>query len=129
MSDNKNQYDVTFGDGKYRIVYDEKMASTVYRHGEVWDRNIVGDGMILALVQEIDQLRNQSEPEMMTVTLHDSEGRGLKYLTLPRNDVIGATALVVAGKVYVYFPTSAMMGYAQHPAFKEVQKLVEVPNG
>jgi hypothetical protein len=52
-----NQYDVLFGEGKYRIVYDEKMHATVYRNGEPWLRkDIAGDNMVLALVQEIANL-------------------------------------------------------------------------
>lgn len=48
-----NTYDVTVGSGKYRIVYDDKMRVKTFRHGEPWDRDVTGDGMILALVQKI----------------------------------------------------------------------------
>jgi len=47
---------VSFGDGKYTVVVREDGGLRVQGYGEEW-RDLVGDGLVLALVQEIEALR------------------------------------------------------------------------
>lgn len=54
------EYDVTVGEGKYRLTYDKKMAVAAYRHGQPWpagSSGVLGCGLTLALVQEVAELR------------------------------------------------------------------------
>lgn len=53
-------YDVTFGDGKYRLVWDPGKKIEAYRHGERWpvkEQALIGDGMVLALVTDLVEAR------------------------------------------------------------------------
>jgi hypothetical protein len=52
-------YDVTVYDGKYRYVMHQDGKTEVFRHGEPWNRDVTGDGFVLALVQEVDELRKK----------------------------------------------------------------------
>lgn len=45
--------------GKYEITNDNGKL-TVLRKGEPWDRNFIGDSFVLALVQEIEFLREMN---------------------------------------------------------------------
>jgi len=54
----KDLYRVTVDDGKYTVVLPEKGGMYALRHGEAW-RDCCGDGLILALVQRIDELENK----------------------------------------------------------------------
>ena len=59
--DNENDqsddvYRVTVADGKYTVILPQKSGMYALRHGERW-RDLCGDGMVLALVTEIDTLR------------------------------------------------------------------------
>lgn len=55
--------DVTVGDGKYCYVFPADGFAYVLRHGEKWDRDVVGDGFVLALAQEIVDLREELAKE------------------------------------------------------------------
>ncbi len=46
------------GDGKYQTEHDNGRI-TVYRHTRRWDRNFLGDGYVLSLVQRIEDLEEQ----------------------------------------------------------------------
>lgn len=51
--------DISVADGKYKIVFDPRgVGFKAYRYGEDW-RDLTGDGLILALVQEIEDLRGR----------------------------------------------------------------------
>lgn len=50
--------DITFGEGKYRYIMDSSGKSRCLRNGEEW-RDLVGDKMVLALVAEIEELREE----------------------------------------------------------------------
>ena len=47
-------------DGKYTVVQDHNGYLRALRYGETW-RDCVGDGLILALAQEVDDLRQKVE--------------------------------------------------------------------
>jgi len=49
-------YRVTVADGKYTFVLPATGGLKCLRYGEEW-RSLVGDGAVLALVQEVDNLR------------------------------------------------------------------------
>jgi hypothetical protein len=52
---------VNLEDGKYTILHDEGHGGlTALRNGEVW-RNMTGDGMVLAMFQEIEDLKRRIE--------------------------------------------------------------------
>ena len=52
-------------DGKYTIVFDEKTADFyAKRYGERW-RELGGDGMVLAMLQEIDELKAPTNPTQL----------------------------------------------------------------
>jgi ubiquinone biosynthesis protein UbiJ len=46
------------GDNKYTIVFYDDGSIKAFRHGEHW-RDLTGDGMVLAMLQEIDDLKEQ----------------------------------------------------------------------
>lgn len=46
--------------GKYTVVQDHKGALRALRYGEEW-RDCVGDGLILGLAQEVEELRQKIE--------------------------------------------------------------------
>lgn len=50
--------EITVGDGKYTLVHNNGAHFHCLRYGEVW-RDLVGDGMVLALVQRIEELEEQ----------------------------------------------------------------------
>lgn len=47
---------VSVADGKYTVIQEADGRTRVLRHGEPWDRNIVGDGLILALAYRVAEL-------------------------------------------------------------------------
>lgn len=47
---------ITVGEGKYTVVQAEGGGLSALRYGEPW-RDCVGDGLILALAQEVESLR------------------------------------------------------------------------
>lgn len=50
-------------DGKYSVENNNGIL-TVYRNGEIWDRrDLIGDGFVLALVQEIEKLKEDLQHE------------------------------------------------------------------
>lgn len=48
-----------FADGKYTVIF-EGSVLRAERHGEPW-RSMVGDGMVLAMLQEVDDLKAKIE--------------------------------------------------------------------
>jgi hypothetical protein len=57
-----NELRVEVADGKYTVVMDAKGGLRALRYGEEW-RDCCGDGLILALAQEIAELREKRESE------------------------------------------------------------------
>jgi len=51
---------VTVYDGKYTVIQDETGNVRALRYGKEW-RDCCGDGLVLALAQEIDTLREELE--------------------------------------------------------------------
>jgi hypothetical protein len=49
---------ITVGDGKYTVTHDNGAGFRALRYGEPW-RDLTGDGLVLALVQEIEELREK----------------------------------------------------------------------
>lgn len=48
-------------DGKYTVLHDEDHGGiTILRHNEAW-RNETGDGLILAMIQKIQEQKNKIE--------------------------------------------------------------------
>lgn len=54
-------YDITVGDGKYRILWDDD-GFRALRYGKEW-RDLTGDSLVLVLVQEVEALRKQIRKE------------------------------------------------------------------
>lgn len=48
-------YKVTVADGKYTVEHTNGTNFKAYRYGEEW-RDLTGDGLVLALVQKIEEL-------------------------------------------------------------------------
>jgi len=50
-----------FYDGKYTVIYDDTESGSVdfraLRHGQEWCRSLVGDGLVLAMLQDFDELK------------------------------------------------------------------------
>lgn len=53
-----NRLEVSVDNGKYTIIMKENGSMEALRHGETW-RDLTGDGMVLALAQEIEELREK----------------------------------------------------------------------
>lgn len=51
-------YSVELCGGKYKVTHDNGTDLKAYRYGEQW-RSLVGDGLILAMVQRIEQLETE----------------------------------------------------------------------
>ncbi len=49
---------VPVADGKYTVLVAADGRLKALRHGEEW-RDCVGDGLVLALAQEVEELRNE----------------------------------------------------------------------
>lgn len=61
------------GDGKYEIVFDEKAGHlSAYRHGELW-RDLVGDNMVLSMLQRIVELEEKSKHWTDAHITHDDD--------------------------------------------------------
>jgi ubiquinone biosynthesis protein UbiJ len=60
---------VTIYDGKYTVIQDERGRLRALRHGEEW-RDCTGDELILALAQEVEDLRKRVEDLHQTVVFH-----------------------------------------------------------
>ena len=45
-----------FADGKYTLIFDNAGNFEALRYGDKW-RDLVGDGMVLAMLQEVERLR------------------------------------------------------------------------
>jgi len=56
---------VTVCDGKYTVIQDDQGRVKALRYGEDW-RDLTGDGLVLALVQEIDELRNELQKSVVS---------------------------------------------------------------
>lgn len=54
----ENALDVTVYDGKYRVIQRKGGGLRALRYGEEW-RDCCGDGLILALAQEVQELRDR----------------------------------------------------------------------
>lgn len=66
---------VTVGDGKYTVQCDGDGLMRCLRYGAPW-RDLTGDGMVLALVQEIQHVRElYAELLYGVATKHDGETR------------------------------------------------------
>jgi len=69
-------YDITVGDGKYRLTYTKaNMALVAYRHGVYWvaGTDALADmGVVLAMVQEVDDL--QSKLHNLLAVIHRDGG-------------------------------------------------------
>lgn len=50
----------SFDNGKYEVRFENDGKLYAYRHGEEW-RDLVGDNLILAMLHEVEQLRNNIE--------------------------------------------------------------------
>lgn len=48
-----------FYEGKYSIVLEDGYKMTALRYGEKWNRDLIGDGMILAMLQHIESLEDR----------------------------------------------------------------------
>jgi hypothetical protein len=94
MSKSGDLLRATVYDKKYTVVQDANGGVRALRHGEEW-RNCVGDGLVLALAQEVRRLREGYEtmarnrvtsddmniPEFCRKILRGSEGDvGVGYL-------------------------------------------------
>jgi len=51
---------ITVAEGKYTVTHDDGANLKALRYGEEW-RDLVGDGLVLALVQEIERLQEKIE--------------------------------------------------------------------
>lgn len=75
MNSMKNQSDydlnVTVADGKYTVRAKNGEGLHALRYGEPW-RDLVGDGLVLALAQEINELRKQID-EWNAVAIYASQ--------------------------------------------------------
>lgn len=68
-------------DGKYTVEHNHGAGLCARRYGQLW-RDLTGDGLVLAMAQEIEQLREQLADyrvviEMLDeakVPLHDDDG-------------------------------------------------------
>ena len=61
-------HDTVYG-GKYTVIQDNKGGLKALRYGEEW-RDCCGDGLILALAQEVDELRQKIEDAKNCQPLH-----------------------------------------------------------
>ena len=59
--------------GKYKVVQDHKGRVSALRYGEVW-RDCTGDGLILALAQEVDKLKALVKMARDTYIEENSDG-------------------------------------------------------
>ena len=71
---------IELDDGKYTVVHDSGAGLHALRYGEHW-RDMTGDGLVLAMAQEIEDLRRRivpvqqvSVPECFTKLLHHAHG-------------------------------------------------------
>jgi hypothetical protein len=56
------QTTIDIADGKYTVVHEHGTNLHILRYGTPWrEREVSGDGLILALAQEIEQLRSNLE--------------------------------------------------------------------
>ena len=51
---------VTVAEGKYTLIHENGQRFRALRYGEEW-RDLTGDGMVLALVQHIEDLQSELE--------------------------------------------------------------------
>ncbi len=58
MSEELNNLCVSVYDGKYTVIQNASGAVRALRYGEEW-RDCCGDGLILALAQEVEELREK----------------------------------------------------------------------
>jgi hypothetical protein len=54
----KDLLNVTVYDGKYTVIQEARGGMRALRYGEEW-RDLTGDGLVLALAQEVDALRER----------------------------------------------------------------------
>ncbi|MCK5610392.1 hypothetical protein KAR91_51440 [Candidatus Pacearchaeota archaeon] len=71
---------VTMYDGKYTVILPTDGGLKALRHGEEW-RDLCGDGLVLALAQEVDELRQTNE----ALTTQVAHLRGVLNSTYGRN--------------------------------------------
>jgi photosystem II stability/assembly factor-like uncharacterized protein len=57
---------ITVADGKYTVSHDNGANLKALRYGEEW-RDLVGDGLVLALVQEIERLQEEKHMKLGNV--------------------------------------------------------------
>lgn len=62
--------EIKVADGKYTVAHENGSNLRALRYGEPW-RDLVGDGLILALVQEIEDLRQAAQPAASARPPHD----------------------------------------------------------
>ena len=74
----KNTLQVTVADGKYTVIQDDAGATRALRYGEEW-RDCVGDGLILALAQRVDELESEKSKKSQMDILSDLIEEPLKF--------------------------------------------------
>lgn len=65
-NEEENALDVTVYDGKYRVIQRKNGGLRALRYDEEW-RDCCGDGLILALAQEVQELREKLEQRTAAV--------------------------------------------------------------
>ena len=53
--------EIILNDGKYKIVVANGYEITVYRNGELWRDDFIGDGFMLALVARAIELEHENK--------------------------------------------------------------------
>jgi hypothetical protein len=56
---------ITVNDGKYTVVMSQNGGLYALRYGEPW-RDCIGDGLILALAQEVEELRDKNQKLLLS---------------------------------------------------------------
>lgn len=62
--------EISVADGKYTVIIDDVTGRiTAARHGEKWDRNLVGDNLVYSLAVELHEARKKLSKEVTSVYL------------------------------------------------------------
>lgn len=48
----------SFSDGKYTVIFDQGRLSAL-RNGQAWERDLIGDQLVAAMLFEVDNLKEE----------------------------------------------------------------------
>lgn len=102
------EHSITVADGKYTVIHDDGTNFRALRYGEPW-RDLTGDGLILALVQRIEDDMTRSEIEDKIEEAKRKSYQAYDNLLIAENEVVRLESLLAKMQIPVDMQEDAVV--------------------